>query len=95
MTLKYLLAIIERLNKIEALIANLISGKPEEQLLDSHDMLKMLNIGDSTLRRLRREGTIPCNKIGRKYYYPKSMFTQEFLNSIIKLEDPSKKFDDK
>lgn len=94
MNQKYFIKIMGELAEMKALIASLYTSKPEEVLLDSYDMQKMLNISPSTLQKLRNEGTIPCNKIGRKYYYPKSMFTKEFLNSITKVEDPSKKFDD-
>jgi hypothetical protein len=86
--------ILREINTLKAEIRALRANQPEEVLLDSYDMKKMLNISASTLQKLRKEGTIPCNRIGRKYYYPKSMFTREFLNSIIKVEDPSKRFDD-
>ncbi|MCF6132503.1 helix-turn-helix domain-containing protein [Flavobacterium wongokense] len=86
---------MKRIDQLEALIQVIGNTQPEEILLDSYQMRELLNCSDSTLRRLRANGTIPCNKIGNKYYYPKNFFTQEFLNTIIKLDDPSKRFDDK
>lgn len=70
------------------------STTPTEVLIDSSQMQQLLRCSESTLYRLRRKGTIPHNRIGGRYYYPKHFFTQEFINSIIKLEDPSKRFDD-
>lgn len=94
MSQKYYLMIMGEIAEIKALLQSLHDKQPDEVLLDSHDMKKLLNIGDSTLLKLRKEGTIPCNKIGRKYYYPKNMFTQEFIKSITKVDDGSKRFDD-
>ena len=38
--------------------------------LDSHDVKRLLKIGESTLYRMRKQGNIPCKKIGKKWYYP-------------------------
>jgi hypothetical protein len=84
----------EMLQELHVKIDRVAKSAPEEVLLDSYDMQKLLKCSGRTLQRLRNEGTIPCNKVGRRYYYPKSMFTTEFLTSIIKDEDPSKRFDD-
>ncbi|HNP33714.1 MAG TPA: helix-turn-helix domain-containing protein [Flavobacterium sp.] len=94
MNQKYFVMLMGEIAELKAMIKSQGNATTEEILLDSYDMQKMLNISASTLQKLRKAGTIPCNRIGRKYYYPKSFFTQEFLNSIIKVEDPSKKFDD-
>ncbi|WP_162128425.1 helix-turn-helix domain-containing protein [Flavobacterium phycosphaerae] len=66
-----------------------------EVFIDSHQMERFLKCSPSTLQRLRNNGTVPCFKMGRKYYYPKNLFTQEALNSIRRKDDPSKRFDDK
>jgi hypothetical protein len=87
--------IMKVLKKLNDKIDSLKNGIPEEVLLDSIQMQQLLHCSPSTLQRLRKKGTLPCNQVGRRYYYPKSYFTQEFLNSIIKVEDPSKAFDDK
>jgi len=79
---------------LHARMDELASPPSQEVLLNSNEMCTLLKCSSSTLRRLRNKGTIPCNQVGRSYYYPKNYFTQEFLNSIIKVEDASKKFDD-
>lgn len=83
-----LVLVLTRINEI-------ITPIQEEQLLNSNEMCAYMKCSQSTLRRLRNDGTIPCNKIGRTYYYPKSYFTQEFLKSILKVQDDSIQFDDK
>ncbi|WP_409688315.1 helix-turn-helix domain-containing protein [Flavobacterium sp.] len=67
---------------------------PDEEFLDSHRMEKLLKCSPSKLYRLRKNGQIPCTMVGRQYLYPKNFFIQEVLNSIIKHEDQSKRFDD-
>ena len=83
-----LLLVLSRINEIR-------TPSQEEELLTSNEMCAYIKCSQSTLRRLRKEGIIPCSKIGRTYYYPKSYFTQEFLKSILKVQDDSKRFDDK
>ena len=68
--------------------------KPEEVFLNSDQMERLLKCSPATLYRLRNKGIIPCSKIGGQYRYPKNFFTQEVINSIVKVEDASKKFDD-
>lgn len=94
MNQKYVIMIMGKLSELEARIESLNNTKQEEVLLDSLDMQQLLRCSKSTLQRLRNNGDIPCNKVGRRCFYPKSFFTQEFINSIIKAEDPSKRFDD-
>ena len=66
----------------------------EKTLTDSSGMLKLLNCSESTLKRYRQKGILPCCKIGGRYYYVKHLLKKEILNSIIKTEDSSKRFDD-
>ena len=40
--------------------------------LDNQDVMQKLKISDSTLRRLRDQGTISYSRIGGKYYYNES-----------------------
>ena len=94
MNQKYVIMIMRKLFELESRIEALNSPKTEEVLIDSLEMQQLLKCSASTLQRLRDKGTIPCNKVGRRYYYPKQYFTQEFLNSISKVEDTSKRFDD-
>jgi len=41
---------------------------------DSADVKRLLNISDSTLHRIRKSQGIPCIRIGKKLFYPKSFF---------------------
>lgn len=45
---------------------------------DSADVKQLLKISDSTLNRIRKSQSIPCVKIGKKIYYPKSFFNKAF-----------------
>ena len=92
---KEFIILVEILKELKASIEASRNAVSEEVLINSDQMEKLLKCSPSTLQRLRKKGTIPCNKVGRRYYYPKNFFTQEFLNSITKGEDPSKRFDDK
>ena len=65
----------------------------DEVLLDSVQMMALLKCSRATLQRLRDNGSIPCTKVGKSYYYPKGFFTKELISSI-KTNDPSKAFDD-
>jgi hypothetical protein len=85
---------MEFLKELKASLDASKSVLPDEVLLDSYEMGKLLKCSTSTLRRYRNNGSVPCSKVGRRYYYPKNFFTQEFLNSITKRDDPSKRFDD-
>lgn len=80
--------------ELKAIVESSKDNLSDEVLLDSTQMEKLLKCSPSTLQRLRNRGTIPYNKIGGRCYYPKNFFTQEFLNSIAKADDPSKRFDD-
>lgn len=44
--------------------------------LESHNVMQILKVTESTLYRYRKNNTIPFKKIGGKYMYPKSFFTQ-------------------
>ena len=41
---------------------------PEEYLGDQ-EVMAILGISYSSLRRFRDEGKIPCSRVGRRYYY--------------------------
>ncbi len=43
-------------------------------LYDNFDAMRMLNISESTLYRLRKNEQIPFKKIGKKFYYPAPYF---------------------
>ncbi|PZO26756.1 MAG: hypothetical protein DCF13_13270 [Flavobacteriaceae bacterium] len=88
--LKLILAKIERLEAA----ASPLHLPIEEELLDNYDMFMLLKCSSSTLKRYRNKGIIPCVKIGNKHYYPKRLLMQTALESIIKKDDQSKRFDD-
>ncbi len=92
---KYIITIMDRLSELEACIMAIPKPTIEEIFLTSDQMERLLKCSPATLYRLRNKGIIPCSKIGGQYRYPKNFFTQEVINSIVKGEDPSKKFDDK
>lgn len=85
--------ILAKIEKLEA-AASPLHFPLEEEFLDNYDMVSMLKCSPSTLKRYRNKGIIPCVKIGNKYYYPKRLLLQTALDSIIKKEDTSKRFDD-
>jgi ribonuclease D len=66
---------------------------PEEILINSDQMERLLKCSPSTLYRLRKKGVVPCVVIGGRYYYLKNYFTREVINQITK-HDPSQAFDD-
>lgn len=85
-------SLFEAIIRIEEKLQELKLPQPEI-FLNSTEMCLFLKISPSTLRRLRNNGDIPCNQLGRSYFYPKSYFTQELLKSILKIQDDSKNFD--
>ena len=75
-----ILALMDLSAKIEQHLAFIVeflkSLKPEAksveaatQWLDNQDVMQMLKISESTLRRRRIEGSIPSTRIKGKYYY--------------------------
>lgn len=94
MTQKYITLILDKLAELEATLKALTHAAADEVLLTSDQMERLLKCSPATLYRLRNKGIIPCSKIGGQYRYPKNFFTQEVINSIIRGEDPSKRFDD-
>jgi hypothetical protein len=67
------------------LLAQLKKSKQHESpYYDSADIKRMLNISDSTLHRIRKSEKIPYFRIGRKIFYPKSVFNEDFRNAFRK-----------
>ena len=87
--------LLEMLKEIKASIEAEKMAVSDAVLINSNQMEKLLKYSPHTLQSLRNEGMIPCNKIIRRYYYPKNFFTPKFFDSILKVEDPSRRFDDK
>ena len=68
----------EILLRLEEICLNLKENTLGEQMsnkwLFSADVKRMLSISDSTLKRMRKNKEIPCQKIGRTYFYPSAYF---------------------
>lgn len=51
----------------------------DQRFYDSADLKHLLNVGDKTLYRMRKQGKIPYFKLGKKYFYPRSFFKKKAL----------------
>ena len=60
--------------------------------LYSTEVMDMLQISESTLRRMRKKGEIPCEKIGGTYRYPSIYLDKILLEKTM--ERFHKKFDE-
>jgi len=80
--LKHLETLIGIQLKILAVLAVGADGNAhqQEELLDSTDIKKMLNISDSTLYRLRKSKQLKCKLIAGKWFYYKSSILAESVN---------------
>jgi hypothetical protein len=77
--LKILLRIDHRLMALIGLLQLMVDNQGMRQpahytpnWIDNQDVMLKLKISDSTLRRLRMEGTIPYTRVRGKYYYNES-----------------------
>ena len=50
-------------------LAKLNAVEPEKEYLRSSDVMKLFSISESTLKNLRRNGDVPCYKLGGTYLY--------------------------
>lgn len=55
--------------ELEKLNEGLSKGKVEKRIFSNSDMLELLQIKTSTLRRYRDEGYLGYSKVGDKYFY--------------------------
>ncbi|MFV0190274.1 MULTISPECIES: helix-turn-helix domain-containing protein [Empedobacter] len=53
------------------------------EFYDSADVQRLLNVSEKTLYRMRRNKTIPCFKLGKKYFFPKHFFNIKFLDKSL------------
>jgi len=75
----------ELLRVFSEILAQVKKSKQQESpYYDSADIKRMLNISDSTLHRIRKSEKIPYFRIGRKIFYPKSVFNDDFKNAFRK-----------
>ena len=66
---------------LKAILHNL-PQQNEEEWLDSADVIQRFHFSESKLYRLRKENIIPCIKVGGRYLYPKSYFSDLLLDRI-------------
>jgi len=66
---------MDKTELIHLLLELLRSAKQkEEKYYDNADMKRLFHVSDTTLYRMRRDGSIPFIKLGRKLFYPVSFF---------------------
>jgi hypothetical protein len=56
--------------------------------------MEMLQISGSTLYRMRVNKVITPVFINKRYYYPKTLITQEILDRAFAIQNTLKRFDD-
>ena len=61
-------SIIDLINEIKSIKA-IMTVKNERKLYTNKEMLSLLQVNTSTLRRYRDEGKLGYSKIGDKYFY--------------------------
>ena len=75
---KMLLRMDRRLATSNEMILSFLDAHPPttaitpEEYIGDQDVMDILGISYSSLRRFRDEGKIPCSRIGRRYYYRSS-----------------------
>lgn len=72
-----------RVSEMEETIKKLQQPIIPEKWLDGADVKMRFNISDSTLARHRKNNTIPYSKLGKKYIYPESFFTQSLKKKMV------------
>ena len=67
---------IDKTEAIQQLLLELLrtAKQKEEKYYDNADMKRLFHVSDTTLYRMRRDGSIPFIKLGRKLFYPVSFF---------------------
>ena len=64
----------------------MFNGFSQKMYLDSSDLMRFLNISESTLYRLRKKKIIPTVKIGNKLYCPTLFFTNLLEDAVDSLQ---------
>ncbi|MGV4413586.1 helix-turn-helix domain-containing protein [Chryseobacterium sp. T1] len=67
---------IDKTEATQQLLLELLrtAKQKEEKYYDNADMKRLFHVSDTTLYRMRRNGSIPFIKFGRKLFYPVSFF---------------------
>jgi hypothetical protein len=61
---------LEELKEIRKVLTKAFGVQPAPiEVLDNADLKRMFNLSDSTLRRRRKDGTLPFHKVGKKIFY--------------------------
>jgi excisionase family DNA binding protein len=65
-------------------VRELCKSRQKSEWLSGEEVCSLLRISKRTLQTYRDTGTIPCSRIGRKYYYKASDMEQFINQSPIK-----------
>lgn len=63
-----------------------VSPDPLTDWIDSQDVITLLHISSRTLQTLRRNGTLPYSRIGRKLFYKRTDIQRILQNNYIMFE---------
>ena len=73
-----------QVNELSTALMYLIRQSPTEEIwLDSAQVMRLLNISESTLYRLRKRGQIPYTRMGGLYYYPKHTLSEWITDDAL------------
>jgi predicted DNA-binding transcriptional regulator AlpA len=82
------LALEKIVAELEVILAKLQeqsqNAPTKNRWINGTEVLLMLRISDSTLKRMRKNKQIPCEKIGKSYYYPSIFFEKMLLDKSLK-----------
>ncbi len=70
--------------RMKRVLSTTPSEKIENEWLYSADIMQILKISESTLRRMRKKGEIPFQKIGGTYRYPSIYIEKTLLEKVMK-----------
>ncbi|MGL2964424.1 helix-turn-helix domain-containing protein [Flavobacterium sp. RSB2_4_14] len=94
MTSKEFKVLWEAITELRTIVLMTTPSTSEEVFLTSNQVMKMLNISKSTLYRMRVNKFITPVMVHKRYYYPKSLITQEILERAQRIQDQSNFFDE-
>jgi len=77
----------EAIIELRTLVLIAHSPPSEEVFLTSNQVMMLLQISRSTLYRMRVSGAIPFVIINKRFFYPKSLLTQELLTRALSIQN--------
>lgn len=78
----------DELKEILDRMINIRSVMNGDELLDNHDLCKLLRVTKRTLQRYRKRNLLPFYKIDGRMYYKKSEVMEFFKNHNPRKKDP-------